>query len=166
MDDGHKATLEKYYKTYPTAVSTDYDISDSTGSLLFEWTTVGTDDLLMLTWPHHRLTMQNAAHLEPSALAYLTTKVSQRLEAAPSAIPILTRPCRDGCTERPERAGRCSTSFRALLGTPPVNWMSPALIPSFADLSMRLVNSTWQRLLSRATFTTGEALLLQTLAWH
>ena len=76
LDDAHKDTLDKYHKTFPTAVMTDYEINDSTGSLIFEWTTTGADDeLLMLTWPHHRLTMQNAVHLEPSALAYLTTKV-------------------------------------------------------------------------------------------
>lgn len=75
-DPSHQALLDQHSKIYPTAVGLDYAITDTTGTLTFNWTTVGTaDDLLMLTWPHHRLTMQDPNFPETTSLGYLTTKV-------------------------------------------------------------------------------------------
>jgi endo-1,3(4)-beta-glucanase len=72
----HKALLDQYYQVYPTSVGLDYTFTDTTGTLIFNWTTVGDgSQLLMLTWPHHRLTMQSPNFPDTTALAYLTTKV-------------------------------------------------------------------------------------------
>ena len=53
----HEALLDQYVANYATAVEADYSFSssDPTAVLRFTWTVVGNaDDLLMLTWPHHR----------------------------------------------------------------------------------------------------------------
>lgn len=56
----------------------DYELTNESGTLIFNWETVGAgNNLLMLTWPHHRLTMQNGNFPDKSALGYLTAKVSQ-----------------------------------------------------------------------------------------
>ncbi len=73
---GHKALLDQYHQVYPTAVGLDYSFTDTTGTLIFHWSTVGDgSQLLMLTWPHHRLSMQNPSFPATTALGYLTTKV-------------------------------------------------------------------------------------------
>ena len=73
---GHKALLDQHYQVYPTAVGLDYSFTDTTGTLIFRWNTVGDgSQLLMLTWPHHRLSMQNPSFPATTALGYLTTKV-------------------------------------------------------------------------------------------
>lgn len=82
----HKALLDQHYQIYPVSASLDYELSDTSGTLIFNWRTLGTGsgaNLLMLTWPHHRLTMQNANFPDKSTLGYLTTKV----RLAPYMIP-------------------------------------------------------------------------------
>ncbi|KAJ9143316.1 Glycoside hydrolase family 81 protein [Pleurostoma richardsiae] len=72
---GHKPLLDQYYQVYPTAVELDYAFTDTTGTLIFTWDTVGDGSkLLMLTWPHHRLTMQEPNFPSTTSLGYLTTK--------------------------------------------------------------------------------------------
>ncbi len=72
----HKTLLDQYHQVYPTAVGLDYAFTDTTGTLIFNWKTVGDgSQLLMLTWPHHRLSMQNPNFPATTALGYLTTKV-------------------------------------------------------------------------------------------
>ncbi|KAK4235357.1 glycosyl hydrolase family 81-domain-containing protein [Achaetomium macrosporum] len=74
-DPGHKALLDQHHQVYPTSVGLDYSFTDTTGTLIFNWQTVGDgSQLLMLTWPHHRLTMQNPNFPATTALGYLTTK--------------------------------------------------------------------------------------------
>ncbi len=73
---GHQALLDQHYQVYPTSVGHDYSFIDTTGTLYFNWNTVGDgSQLLMLTWPHHRLRMQNPNFPATTALGYLTTKV-------------------------------------------------------------------------------------------
>lgn len=72
----HKELLDKHYETYPAAANVDYSFTDTTGDLIFNWETVGDGaNLLMLTWPHHRLSMENANFPSTDSLAYLTTKL-------------------------------------------------------------------------------------------
>ncbi|KAA1467678.1 glycoside hydrolase family 81 protein [Dentipellis sp. KUC8613] len=75
-DPSHATLLDQHSSTYPTAVDTDYSFPDAnTGVLTFTWTTTGAaDDLLLLTWPHHRKTLQNPNYPATTALNYLTTK--------------------------------------------------------------------------------------------
>ena len=88
-ESGHKALLDQYSQVYPTSVDLDYTFTDTTGTLVFDWTTVGTgSDLLMLTWPHHRLTLQSPNFPATTALGYLTTKV---------CFPLPTFPIFDPC---------------------------------------------------------------------
>jgi endo-1,3(4)-beta-glucanase len=80
---GHKALLDQYYQTYPTSVGLDYSFTTTTGTLIYNWNTVGDGSkLLLLTWPHHRLTMQSPNFPATSSLAYLTTKVSPLLPSS------------------------------------------------------------------------------------
>lgn len=75
-NQGHKALLDQYYKTYPTSVGIDYSFTDVDGTLIFNWSTQGDGSpLLMLTWPHHRQALQSPNYPPTSSLAYLTTKV-------------------------------------------------------------------------------------------
>jgi endo-1,3(4)-beta-glucanase len=72
----HQALLDQHYQVYPTSVGHDYSFTDTTGTLFFNWNTVGDgSQLLMLTWPHHRPKMQNPNFPPTTALGYLTTKV-------------------------------------------------------------------------------------------
>ncbi|KAL1861660.1 hypothetical protein VTK73DRAFT_6991 [Phialemonium thermophilum] len=72
---GHKALLDQHYQTYPTSVGLDYSFTDTTGTLIFNYNTVGDgSQLLMLTWPHHRLSLQNPNFPPTTSLGYLTTK--------------------------------------------------------------------------------------------
>ncbi|OAA76585.1 Glycoside hydrolase, family 81 [Akanthomyces lecanii RCEF 1005] len=74
-NQSHKTLLDQHYKTYPTAASLDYSFGSVDGTVIFNWDTQGDGaQLLMLTWPHHRLTMQNPSFPPTSALGYLTTK--------------------------------------------------------------------------------------------
>ncbi|KAG6828277.1 hypothetical protein H0H92_008549 [Tricholoma furcatifolium] len=74
-DPSHRALLDKYYMNYPTAVATDYDFSGNVGTLRFTWNVKGKGaNLLMLTWPHHRMKLQNPNYPPTSSLWYLTTK--------------------------------------------------------------------------------------------
>lgn len=74
-ETSHKTLLDQYSQVYPTSVELDYSLTDSTGTLTFNWETVGDpNDLLMLTWPHHRISMQNPNYPATTALSYLTTK--------------------------------------------------------------------------------------------
>ncbi|KAG5729861.1 putative endo-1,3(4)-beta-glucanase 2 [Termitomyces sp. T112] len=71
----HKAILDQYVANYPTGVSTDYDFNGDVGTLRFTWTVTGNAaNLLMLTWPHHRIKMQKPNFPPMSSLSYLTTK--------------------------------------------------------------------------------------------
>jgi endo-1,3(4)-beta-glucanase len=71
-----KALLDQYYQVYPTSVGLDYSFTDTTGTLIFTWDTVGDgSDLLLLTWPHHRISLQNPNYPATTSLSYLTTKV-------------------------------------------------------------------------------------------
>ncbi|KZP11846.1 glycoside hydrolase family 81 protein [Athelia psychrophila] len=71
----HEALLDEYYANYPTGVTTDYSFSGDTADLTFTWDVVGTaSDLLMLTWPHHRIKMVSPNFPATTALNYLTTK--------------------------------------------------------------------------------------------
>jgi endo-1,3(4)-beta-glucanase len=73
----HRELLDAHFEVYPTAASIDYVLTDDLGTLIFNWETVGSgDSLLMLTWPHHRMTMQDGNFPDESSLGYLTTKVS------------------------------------------------------------------------------------------
>jgi endo-1,3(4)-beta-glucanase len=75
-DANHKALLDQYYMVYPTSAGLDYAFTDASGTLIFSWNTVGDgSNLLMLTWPHHRLKMQSPNFPPTSSLGYLTTKV-------------------------------------------------------------------------------------------
>ncbi|KAN0121685.1 glycoside hydrolase family 81 protein [Hyaloscypha variabilis] len=70
-----KALLDQYYQVYPTSVGLDYSFTDTTGTLIFTWDTVGDgSDLLLLTWPHHRISLQNPNYPATTSLSYLTTK--------------------------------------------------------------------------------------------
>lgn len=74
-DPSHKVLLDQHYQVYATSVGLDYSFTDTQGTMLFNWQTVGNgNDLLMLTWPHHRLSLQNANYPATSSLNYLTTK--------------------------------------------------------------------------------------------
>lgn len=74
-DPAHQSTLDTYVANYPTAVTTDYTFSGDSATLSFTWTVTGSAaNLLMLTWPHHRLRLQNPNFLATSAIGYLTTK--------------------------------------------------------------------------------------------
>lgn len=73
----HKALLDQYHSVYPTSVGLDYSFTTTTGTLIFNYNTVGDgSQLLLLTWPHHRLSLQNPNSPPTSSLSYLTTKVS------------------------------------------------------------------------------------------
>lgn len=72
----HKELLDAHHEVYPTSAGLDYVITDDAGTLIFDWETVGDgSNLLMLTWPHHRITMQGGNFPDESSLSYLTTKV-------------------------------------------------------------------------------------------
>jgi endo-1,3(4)-beta-glucanase len=53
---GHRTLLDAHSAVYPTGVATDYDFSGDIGTIRFTWTVQGEagNNLLMLTWPHHR----------------------------------------------------------------------------------------------------------------
>lgn len=75
-DPRHQKLLDAHSTVYPVSVSQDYSITSNSGTVTFKWKTKGTGDLLMLTWPHHREVLQSPNSPEPSALSYLTLKVS------------------------------------------------------------------------------------------
>lgn len=75
-DPSHQKLLDAHSTVYPVSMSQDYSITSSSGTVTFKWKTKGTGDLLMLTWPHHREVLQNPNSPDPSALSYLTLKVS------------------------------------------------------------------------------------------
>lgn len=82
-DPSHKTLLDQHYTVYPTSVGLDYSFTDSTGTLIFNWNTIGDGStLLMLTWPHHRLKMQSPNFPPTTSLGYLTTKVSSELPSS------------------------------------------------------------------------------------
>lgn len=75
-DPSHKALLDQHYQVYPTAVTLDYSLTDTSGTVTFDWTTVGDgSNLLMLTYPHHRIKLQSPNFPDTTALGYLTVKV-------------------------------------------------------------------------------------------
>jgi endo-1,3(4)-beta-glucanase len=76
----HKELLDTYSQTYPTSASTDYSFAKdgSTGTLSLSWSGIGSgQNLLMLTWPHHRMKITNPNFPPTSKLGYLTPKVSR-----------------------------------------------------------------------------------------
>ncbi|KAI0434200.1 glycoside hydrolase family 81 protein [Xylaria sp. FL1042] len=74
-DPSHKTLLDQHYQVYPTSVGLDYSFTDTTSILIFNFNTVGDgSQLLMLTWPHHRVSLQNPNYPATSSLNYLTTK--------------------------------------------------------------------------------------------
>lgn len=72
----HQALLDAHHAVYPTGVDTSYSFSGDSATLTFRWAVSGgsASDLLMLTWPHHRIKMQSPNFPDISALSYLTTK--------------------------------------------------------------------------------------------
>lgn len=75
-DPSHQDLLDKYYQVYPTSAGLDYSFADTSSTVTFNWETVGDgSNLLLLTWPHHRVSLQNPNYPATSALNYLTTKV-------------------------------------------------------------------------------------------
>ncbi|KAF7981371.1 hypothetical protein HWV62_33845 [Athelia sp. TMB] len=71
----HAPLLDQYAANYPTSVTTDYTFSGDSADLIFTWNVVGTaSNLLMLTWPHHRIKLVNPNFPATTALNYLTTK--------------------------------------------------------------------------------------------
>jgi endoglucanase Acf2 len=76
-DPTHKSILDAHVATYATSAVLDYQFTSTTATLIFYWNVVGNGpDLLMLTWPHHRLTMQSPNFPPTSSLSYLTTKAN------------------------------------------------------------------------------------------
>jgi endo-1,3(4)-beta-glucanase len=75
-DPSRQTLLNSYSTVYPVSVAQDYSISVDSGTVTFKWETKGTGDLLMLTWPHHREALQSPNSPQPTALSYLTLKVS------------------------------------------------------------------------------------------
>ncbi|KAA1468498.1 glycoside hydrolase [Dentipellis sp. KUC8613] len=76
-DPSHATLLDQKASNYPTGVNVDYSISSDNkiGTLYFTWSVSGSaNDLLMLTWPHHRKVLQNPNFPDTSSLNYLTTK--------------------------------------------------------------------------------------------
>lgn len=91
-DPSHQALLDQHAAVYPTGANVDYSFTDTQATLKFIWTVQGdADNLLMLTWPHHRyvplrfscgrrlnlppsLKLQNPNYPATNALNYLTTK--------------------------------------------------------------------------------------------
>ncbi|KAI1114792.1 glycoside hydrolase family 81 protein [Nemania sp. NC0429] len=74
-DPSHKALLDQHYQVYPTSAGLDYSFTDTSSTVLFNWNTVGDgSQLLLLTWPHHRVSLQNPNYPATTALNYLTTK--------------------------------------------------------------------------------------------
>ncbi|KAH8161252.1 hypothetical protein CIB48_g6994 [Xylaria polymorpha] len=74
-DPSHKTLLDAHSQVYPTSVGLDYSFTDTSSTLIFTWNTIGDgSQLLMLTWPHHRVSLQNPNYPATSALNYLTTK--------------------------------------------------------------------------------------------
>ena len=118
IDPSHQHLLDKHSATYPTSVGLDYSFTDVQGTLVFTWNTVGTGDLLMLTWPHHRLKMKNANFPPTSSLAYLTTKV-------PNPFGSFALTIRAGCIQRSAIVGACHTIYQELPGTLREIWMNP-----------------------------------------
>lgn len=74
-ENGHQALLDNHSSVYPTSASLQYELGDRSGAIVFTWDTVGSGELLMLTWPHHRKVMQSPNFPPTSSLGYLTTKV-------------------------------------------------------------------------------------------
>ncbi|KAG6883475.1 hypothetical protein C0993_005963 [Termitomyces sp. T159_Od127] len=71
----HKDLLDRYVANYPTGVTIDYDFDGDVGTLRFTWAVTGNAaNLLMLTWPHHRIKMRNPKYPPTSSLSYLTAK--------------------------------------------------------------------------------------------
>lgn len=108
-DPNHKDLLDQHYQVYPTAVTLDYTLTDTSGTLIFDWTTVGDgSNLLMLTYPHHRIKLQDPNFPDTSALGYLTTKVSLTL-CFPFAFTNKSNN-RGGCIPPLVANGACSTT--------------------------------------------------------
>lgn len=69
-DTAHESALDTHVATYATAVATEYEFDDggSSADLIFKWNTVGDPkNLMMLTWPHHRLVYSSIALLNADA---------------------------------------------------------------------------------------------------
>ncbi|KAI0452042.1 glycoside hydrolase family 81 protein [Xylaria acuta] len=74
-DPTHKTLLDQHYQVYPKSVGLDYSFTDTSSNVLFNWNTIGDgSQLLMLTWPHHRASLQSPNYPATTALNYLTTK--------------------------------------------------------------------------------------------
>jgi endo-1,3(4)-beta-glucanase len=85
-DPIHKTILDEHYQIYPVSVGQTYGLSNTIGTVSFRWNTVGNgDNLLMLTWPHHRLAMQNGNFPDMKTLSYMTTKVDISHYLSPSS---------------------------------------------------------------------------------
>uniref|UniRef100_A0A8H7N5D7 glucan endo-1,3-beta-D-glucosidase n=1 Tax=Bionectria ochroleuca TaxID=29856 RepID=A0A8H7N5D7_BIOOC len=78
--ESHRVLLDQYHSAYPTAAKLEYELGNTEGAIVFSWETVGSGELLMLTWPHHREVMQNGNFPPTSALGYLTTKAGFAIE--------------------------------------------------------------------------------------
>lgn len=75
-DPTHKTLLDQHYQVYPKSAGLDYSFTDTSSNVIFNWNTVGDgSQLLMLTWPHHRVSLQSPNYPATTALNYLTTKV-------------------------------------------------------------------------------------------
>lgn len=68
-----QSTLDTYSANYPTAVDTDYTFNGDSATLSFTWTVTGNAaNLLLLTFPHHRVRLTNANFLPTTSIGYLT----------------------------------------------------------------------------------------------
>jgi hypothetical protein len=148
-----KALLDEYYQVYPTSVDLDYSFTDTTGTLIFTWDTVGDgSDLLLLTWPHHRISLQNANYPATTALSYLTTKVHLSILLVAYADTGMDR---DGCTPCLAMSGNCSTASPQLFGIHHSRLILHASQPSSEVSSTKWASLFLLMHLSLATFTTG-----------
>lgn len=150
-----QALLNEYYQVYPTSVGLDYSFTDTTGTLIFTWDTVGDgSDLLLLTWPHHRISLQSPNYPATTALSYLTTKVH---------LPLLFLTCadtgadRDGCTQCLAMSGNCSTTSLQSFGIHHDLLTLHARQPSSRAWSTKWDNLSLPMHLFLVTFTIGVA---------
>lgn len=165
-DPSHKTLLDAHSQVYPTSVGLDYSFTDTSSTLIFTWNTIGDgSQLLMLTWPHHRVSLQNPNYPATSALNYLTTKVGTYFrKIITCAVTYMIS--RGGCTQFSAISGNCRTHFRLSPGIRRGHWIRRVGRQSFRDSSMKSDSLTQQMLRFLVIFTIGGVLLLLYPAWH
>ncbi|KIY43569.1 glycoside hydrolase family 81 protein [Fistulina hepatica ATCC 64428] len=74
-ESSHQDLLDSHAAVWPYGVTVDYEFDDSNATLRFTWDAQGNaSDLLMLTWPHHRMVLKSPDYPDTTSLNYLTTK--------------------------------------------------------------------------------------------